>query len=152
MKVQEMKRARYLATFGEDTTPIHVFFQDIEHPQGSHYFGLYQKITPTDLEGGFDSRWMIIDGQKFIKPITGIICADGTTVIYSCHRHDYTISPIEGDTTMIDGGFEYQRYSGNSDKIVKIGVVGEKFVLLPYDTEQVRTDPDRSALGIQSTQ
>lgn len=99
-------------TWRED--PSLIFWNDVAHPQGSNYFAISRS--------GDDV--VISDAFKTVQfPIIGIR-ADNGDIIYSHCRHHMNRS-ADG-SVWIDGGMDYLRHGGQSDRIVYLRVVGDQ--------------------------
>lgn len=93
--------------------PVDIFYTDVPHPEGSHWFGMYRHP---------EKGLMICDGISAVEdPIKGLLIDD--TVIYSRYRHDYRVC----NGIMVDGGRDYFRFGGermNEAQEVEIRVCG----------------------------
>lgn len=134
-KIEKDKEAKYIGDFclkdmkGNWTEiPVSIFY--VESPdveQGhSHYFGLYFRFIGPDFEP-LQTAYITKGDSAFEEPLTGIIADDGEVVI-SCYRHDYRESTDK--SVMIDGGRDYNRYRGHSDRLVKVGVEKDKLHII----------------------
>lgn len=84
-----------------DDHTIAVFYQEVPHPQGSNWMGMFHA----------NDQWFIINAEKSSRlPIKAYVADDGQ-VLFSKHRHDFRRSN-DGSIT-VDGGREYTRLLGN---------------------------------------
>ena len=111
--------------------PFAIFYTEIAHPRGSHYFGLYYHPVT--------ERLMICDGITATEEFTGLLIDDA--VIYSRYRHDYrTYGDIFEDGgkksrghVFIDGGRDYLRYGGkriNEAKLITLRIEKDELIIV----------------------
>lgn len=125
-KVEEKRKAFFLGVFpvGGMNCKCFVFWNEEKHPRGSNYFGLYWN--------GAQDSWMVINaGSVHNKLFQGILKRG--KVIYSRYRHDCRYSGKD----MIDGGWDYQRYSLNTKraKIVHCMISDGKVIIQTNEAE-----------------
>ncbi len=118
--------------------PVAVFYQEVAHPRGSNYFGLYYQIDTTTIYDSKPSyRMMICNALSATEPFEGMVLPDGL-VVYSRYQHDYR---TWGDY-MVDGGREYLRMGFPQGELlppqsVLIGVEKDKLVVLEVRDREV---------------
>lgn len=116
-RIEEKRKAFFLGVFpvGGLNCKCFVFRNDVKHPLGSNYFGLYWN--------SLEDSWMIINaGSVEGRQFQGILKRG--KVLYSRYRHDCRYSGKD----MIDGGWDYARYAlgTKSAKVVHCKIVNGK--------------------------
>lgn len=82
-------------------SPIALFWQEVPHPRGSNWMGMFLK----------GKEVYVCDGESASRlPIMGYV-SNSNQVLFSKHRHDFRQSN-DGSVT-VDGGREYTRILGN---------------------------------------
>ena len=90
--------------------PVYVFYNEIKHPRGSHYFGLTNRFGPCGV-----SHWVILDaGEAEGKAFNGILRADDT-ILHSYYHHDCATDEFGN---MVDGGDSYFRCSVPCNRVM----------------------------------
>lgn len=111
--VEEKYKAKYIGEFtlrtrdGWANKPVAVFWQEVAHPQGSNYFGIYRD----DL-----GHFLITDAQATVGILITGLMNEKHEVIYSAYRHD---CQTHGGM-LIDGGRDYTRSSAGTPVQFKI--------------------------------
>ena len=108
-RIESLRNAKFVGEFslpvnkkdlekGFVNTPVAIFYQEVPHPEGSNYFGLYYDdtgklwVTDAGCITMFDWPCLFVPGQN---------------IMYSAYRHDYQ---AWGEYS-IDGGMEYTKIS-----------------------------------------
>lgn len=119
-KLEKHYNARYICELplnestGWREDPSLIFWNDVAHPQGSNYFAISR--ARGDI--------VISDARKSVGfPIVGMR-ADNGDVIYSHCRHHMNRS--EDNSVWIDGGMDYLRHGGQSDRVVYLKIVQDQ--------------------------
>jgi hypothetical protein len=101
-----------------------VFYADEQHPEGSHWFGVWNN----------NGRFMISNAISAAEePFFGAV-AENRDVIYSRHPRDFRES--EDKTVFVDGGRNHFRHDLEHE-IVKLKVVKDKVAIVPRERRAV---------------
>lgn len=119
-QIEEKHKAYFLGCFpvGGLNTLCFCFYQEVAHPRGSNYFGIYW--------APHQDSWVILNAGSIQGHLfTGILKRG--RIIYSRYRHDCRTSGRD----MIDGGWDYNRHSVNSKgaKLVNCMIKGRELVV-----------------------
>jgi len=134
-KIEKLRSCRYVCEWNTTDdrgqaheNPVLLFWNDVAHPQGSNWMGLFRS----------NKEWYVKDGITASRLPINCAVSNDKQVLFSKYRHDFR-SSRDGSVT-VDGGRDYTRMLGN--------IHCERVWLAPYQGE-LKIIPDAMAKLMQ---